>query len=71
MADRTRPRFCVPLPGYHENCIKQLLYLRVLCLSVPEDLANKVHMLLFDLRGGFWPFYEDDSANYCIHGCHV
>jgi hypothetical protein len=57
--------------GHYENCVEQLLHLWVLCLSVLEDLTDKVHMLLVDFHRGSRPFYRDDSADYYIRGCHV
>jgi hypothetical protein len=38
-------------------------------LSILKDLTDKVHMLLLDFHGGFWPFNDNDGANYCIGGC--
>jgi hypothetical protein len=44
------------LPGHHKDFIEQLLNLRVSCLSIFQDLIDKVHMLLFDFHHGFSPF---------------
>jgi hypothetical protein len=53
------------LLGRHENCIEQLLHLRVLCLSILEDLANKVHRLLLDFCRG------DDCTDNNVGGRHI
>jgi hypothetical protein len=45
--------------------------MRAPCLSILKDLADKVLMLLFDFRDGFWPFNDSDGADYCIGGCNV
>jgi hypothetical protein len=34
------------LPGCDENCIKQLMYFQVPCLSVMEDLTDVVYWVL-------------------------
>jgi hypothetical protein len=47
------------------------MYLRVPCLSILKDLADKVHRLLFDFCGGLWSFNGNDGADYCIGGCNV
>jgi hypothetical protein len=47
------------LPECHKNRIEQLLNLWVPCLSILQDLADKVHMLLFGFRRGFRPFNGD------------
>jgi hypothetical protein len=59
------------LPGCHKDCIEQLLNLRVPCLSVLQDHADKVHMLLFDFRRGRRTFNGDDCTNYYVDSCNV
>jgi hypothetical protein len=59
------------LPGHHEDIIEQLLDLRVHCLSIFQDLVDKVHMLLLDFHCGFWPFNDDNTADNCVGGYHV
>jgi hypothetical protein len=59
------------LPGRHKDCIEQLLNLRVPCLSVLQDLADKVHMLLFDFRRGFRPFNDDDCTHNDVGSCNI
>jgi hypothetical protein len=56
------------LPDCHKDCAEQLLNLRVPCLSVLQDLADKVHGLLFDFRRGFRPFNGDNYVdNYAMN----
>jgi hypothetical protein len=57
------------LPSRHEDCVEQLLNLRIPCLSVIQDLTDKVDVLLFDFCHGFWPFNDNDGADYYISGC--
>jgi hypothetical protein len=59
------------LPGYHKDCIEQLLNLRVPCLSVLQDLADKVQMLLFDIRRGFRPFNDDNCTDNGVGSCNI
>jgi hypothetical protein len=59
------------LPGHHKNCVEYLLNLRVPCLSVLRDLADKVHGLLLDFRCGFMPFNDDNCADNCVGSCDV
>jgi hypothetical protein len=66
-----RQEVVLQLPSHHENCVEQLLHLRVLCLSILEDFADKVHMFLLDLYRGFRPFNDDDCANHGVGGCHI
>jgi hypothetical protein len=47
------------------------MYLRVPCLSILKDLADKVHMLFLDFRHGLLPFNSDDGADNCIGGGDV
>jgi hypothetical protein len=59
------------LPGYHKDCIEQLLNLRVPCLSIIQDLADKVHRLLFDLRHDFRSLNGDNCADNYVGGSNV
>jgi hypothetical protein len=59
------------LSSRHKDYVEQFLNLRVPCLSILQDLANKVHRLLFDFRCGFRLFYSDNGANKCVGGCNV
>jgi hypothetical protein len=59
------------LPGRHKDCVEQLLNLRVPCLSVLQDLTDKVHGLLFDFRRDFRPFNDDNSADNCVSRCNI
>jgi hypothetical protein len=59
------------LPSHHEDCVEYLMYLRVPCLSILKDLADKVHRLLLDFHRGFWSFNGNDRADYCIGGYNV
>jgi hypothetical protein len=70
-SDHMGQEVVLELPDHHENCVEQLLSLRVPCLSILQDLTNKIHGLLFDFCGGFWPFNDDNGADYCIGGCNV
>jgi hypothetical protein len=56
-------------PYYHKDCIKQLLNLRVSCLSILQDLTDKIHRLLFDFHRGFRPFNGDDCTDNSV-GCY-
>jgi hypothetical protein len=58
-------------PGHHEDYIEQLLYLRVCCLSILQDLVDKVHGLLFNFHHGFRPFNDDDCDDNGVGGCDV
>jgi hypothetical protein len=44
------------LSSRHEDYIEKLLYLWVPCLSIFQDLANKVHWLFLDFSSSPWPF---------------
>jgi hypothetical protein len=59
------------VPGCHKDCIEQLLNLRVPCLSVLQDLTNKVHMLLFDFCRGFKPFNGDDCTDKYVDSYNI
>jgi hypothetical protein len=59
------------LPTRYENCVEQLLHLRVPCLNILEDLTDKVHCLLLDFYRGFWAFNDDDCADHSVDGCHI
>jgi hypothetical protein len=76
MADRIRPELCAPrssasTSSCHENCVEQLLHLRVPFLRILKDLADKVHLLLLDFCCGLWPFHNDDCANHGVGSCHI
>jgi hypothetical protein len=66
-----RQEVVLQLPGHHEDCVEQLLNLRVSCLGILKDIADKVHMLLLDFGSSPCPFNSDDGANYCINDCHI
>jgi hypothetical protein len=59
------------LPGCHKDCIEQLLNLRVPCLSILQDLTNKVHSLLFHFCRGFRAFNSDDCTNNNVGSCNI
>jgi hypothetical protein len=59
------------LPDYHKDCIEQLLNLRVPYLSVLQDLADKLHGLLFDFHRGFRSFNGDNCADNCVGSCNI
>jgi hypothetical protein len=40
-------------------------------LSILKNLSDKVHMLLHDFHGGFWPFNGNDGADYFISDCNI
>jgi hypothetical protein len=58
-------------PGRYEDCIEQLLNLRVPYLCMLQDLTNKVHWLLFNLCISFWLLDGVNSSNNCVGGCHI
>jgi hypothetical protein len=59
------------LPGRHKDYIKQLLNLRIPCLSILQDLADKVHMLQFDFRRDFRSFNGDDCTDNDVDSCNI
>jgi hypothetical protein len=59
------------LPGRHEYCIEQFLHLWISCLSILQDLTDKVHGLLLDFYYSFWPFNGDDYANHSVGSRHI
>jgi hypothetical protein len=59
------------LPSRHKDYIEQLLNLRVPCLSVLQDLTDKVHELLFDFCHGFRPFNDDNCADNYVGTCNI
>jgi hypothetical protein len=59
------------LPGCHKDCIDQLLKLRVPCLSILQDLTDKVHMLLFNFYHGFRPFNGDACTDNGVGSCKI
>jgi hypothetical protein len=59
------------LPGSHKDYIEQLLDLRVHCLSILLDFADKVHRLLFDFCAGFWSLNGDNCADNYIDGSQI
>jgi hypothetical protein len=59
------------LPGHHQDCVEQLLDLRVPHLSVLQDLADKVHGLLFNFCRGFRPFNDDDCTDNGVGSCNI
>jgi hypothetical protein len=59
------------LLGCHKDCTEQLLNLRVHCLSILQDLTDKVHMLLFNFYRGFRLFNGDDCTDNCVGSCNI
>jgi hypothetical protein len=59
------------LHGHHKNYVERLLDLRVPYLSILQDLVDKVHGLLLDIRLGFGPFNDDNGADNCVGDCNV
>jgi hypothetical protein len=59
------------LPGCHMDCIELLLNFSVPCFSVVQDLADKVHGLLFDFRRGFRQFNSNNCADNCAGSYNV
>jgi hypothetical protein len=59
------------LPSRRKDCVEQLLDLRVPCLSILQDLVDKVHGLLLDFHRGFGPFHGDDGVDNYVGGCNV
>jgi hypothetical protein len=66
-----RQEVVLELPDCHMDYIEQLLNLRVPCVSVLQDLTDKVHMLLFDFRRGFKPFNGDDCIDNGVSSCNI
>jgi hypothetical protein len=54
------------LPSCNKDYIEQILNLRVPCLSILQDFADKVHKLLFDFHRGFRSFNRNNCADNCI-----
>jgi hypothetical protein len=61
----------IELLGHHKDCIKQLLKLRVPCLSIIHDLTDEVHVLLFDFHRGIRLFNDNNYADNCVGSCNV
>jgi hypothetical protein len=59
------------LPGRHKDCIEQLLNLRVPYLSIFQDLADKVHRLLFYFHHCFRSFNGDDCTDYGVGSYNI
>jgi hypothetical protein len=59
------------LPGHHKDSIEQLLNLWIPCLSVLQDLTNKVHMLMFDFCHGFTQLNGDDCTTNDISSYNI
>jgi hypothetical protein len=59
------------LPGCHEDFIEQLLYLRVPCLCILQDLTDKVYWFLLDFSSSLSPFNDDDGADVGVGGYHI
>jgi hypothetical protein len=59
------------LSVHYKDFVEQLLNLRVPCLSIFQDFADKVHGLLFDFRRDFRPFNGDNCADNCVGSCNV
>jgi hypothetical protein len=59
------------LSDHHKDCVEQLLDLWVSCLTILQDLADKVHRLLLDFRRGFGSFNDNNGADNCIGGYNV
>jgi hypothetical protein len=66
-----RQEVVLQLRGHHEDCVEQLLYLWVPCLSILKDLIDKIHRLLLDFHHGLWPFNYDDGTDNCMGGGDV
>jgi hypothetical protein len=71
MTDRIRSKLCAPRSSAstswcHENCVEQLLLLRVPYLSILEDLADKVHWLLLDFHRGLGGTSVGMDLRYCL-----
>jgi hypothetical protein len=58
-------------PVCHKDCIEKLMNLWVPCSNVLQDLADKVHMLLFKFCRGFRPFNGDDCADNGVGSCNI
>jgi hypothetical protein len=67
----TTQEVVLELPGRHKDCTEQLLNLRVPCLSVLQDLTDKVHRILFDFRCGFRAFNGDDCTDNGVGSCNI
>jgi hypothetical protein len=61
----------IELPGCHEDYIEQLLNWRAPYLGILQDLADKVHRLLFDFHHSFRPFNDDDCTDNYVSSCNI
>jgi hypothetical protein len=59
------------LSGHHEYCVEQFLHLWIPCLSILQDLADKLHEMLLVFRYSFWPFNDDDCADPSVGSHHI
>jgi hypothetical protein len=59
------------LPGHYKDCIEQLLNLWVPYLSIPQDLIDKIHRLLFNFCRGFRPFNDDDYTDNSVGSYNI
>jgi hypothetical protein len=59
------------LSGHHKSCIEKLLNLRVSCLSILQDLTDKVCGLQFDFRCSFSLFNGNNCADHCVGGYNI
>jgi hypothetical protein len=59
------------LPNRNDYCVKKLLYLRVSCLSILQDVADKVYQLLLCFCSDIKPLNDVDCADNCIIGGNV
>jgi hypothetical protein len=59
------------LLGHHKYYIEQLLNFEVPCLSVLQDVTDKVHGLLFDFHRGFRTFNSDNHADNYVGSYNV
>jgi hypothetical protein len=66
-----RQEVLLQISSHHEDCVEQLLYLHVPCLSILKDLTDKIHRLLLNIHHGLWSFNCDDGADNYISGCDV
>jgi hypothetical protein len=55
----------------HKDCVEQLLNMSVPCLSILQNLVDKVHGLMFDFHRGFRPFNGDNGADNRVSSCNV
>jgi hypothetical protein len=66
-----RQKVMLQLPSRHEYCVEQFLHLCIPCLSILQDLADKIHGMLLDFHYSFWPFNGDDCADHSVGSCHI